>query len=74
MIIRIGTRKSRLAMVQTELVKRAIEQAAGEGTEIEIVPVVTQGDQILNRSLTASVEKAYLRRNWKNSCWPGRSI
>lgn len=52
MKIRIGTRKSRLAMVQTELVKAALEQAFPD-IEIGIVPMSTKGDKILDRSLTS---------------------
>lgn len=53
MKIRIGTRKSRLAMVQTEIVKKAIEEKFGKNVDIEIVPLSTQGDRILDRSLTS---------------------
>lgn len=52
MKIRIGTRKSRLAMVQTELVRDLI-QAKFPEMEIELVPMSTRGDQILDRSLTS---------------------
>ncbi|MDO5146243.1 MAG: hydroxymethylbilane synthase [Eubacteriales bacterium] len=50
--IRIGTRKSILALVQTELVKAALERAFPE-VEISIVKIDTRGDQILDRSLTS---------------------
>ncbi|MEY8339311.1 hydroxymethylbilane synthase [Lachnospiraceae bacterium 62-35] len=53
MKIRIGTRKSRLAVIQTEIVKKAIEQKARGQVEIEIVPVITQGDRVLDKSLMA---------------------
>jgi hydroxymethylbilane synthase len=49
-VIRLGTRKSRLAMVQAELAAAAIRKAAS-GVEIELVPLVTTGDKILDRSL-----------------------
>lgn len=52
MKIRIGTRKSRLAMVQTELVRDLI-QAKFPEMEIELAPMSTRGDQILDRSLTS---------------------
>lgn len=52
MKIRIGTRKSKLAMVQTELVRDMI-QAKFPGMEIELVPMSTKGDKILDRSLTS---------------------
>lgn len=52
MKIRIGTRKSRLAMVQTELMRDLI-QAKFPEMEIELAPMSTRGDQILDRSLTS---------------------
>lgn len=52
MKIRIGTRKSKLAMVQTELVRNMI-QARFPEMEIELVPMSTKGDKILDRSLTS---------------------
>lgn len=51
-MIRIGTRKSRLAMIQTEIVKQKILRKF-QNLEIEIVPISTQGDKELNRSLTS---------------------
>ena len=50
--IRVGTRKSLLALAQTDLVKEKIEQAFPEVT-VEIVKIDTKGDQILDRSLTS---------------------
>lgn len=50
--VRIGTRKSLLALVQTEIVKNALLRAFPE-TEIEIVKIDTKGDQLLDRSLAA---------------------
>lgn len=52
MKIRIGTRKSRLAVVQTELVKAKIEAAFPEA-KVEIVKLSTKGDELLDRSLTS---------------------
>lgn len=52
MRIRIGTRKSKLALVQTDLVRRRIEEAFPEA-EIEIVEMSTKGDEILDKSLTS---------------------
>lgn len=48
--IRIGSRESRLAVTQTELVKKQIEQAY-PSVRVEIVTMKTTGDRILNRSL-----------------------
>ena len=50
--IRVGTRKSLLALAQTDIVKQKIEQAFPEVT-VEIVKIDTKGDQILDRSLTS---------------------
>lgn len=50
--IRIGTRKSVLALIQTDLVKEKIERAFPE-IAVEIVKIDTKGDQILDRSLTS---------------------
>lgn len=52
MVIRIGTRKSKLAMIQTELVKTRIEAQCPD-IQVEIVPMSTKGDEILDRSLTS---------------------
>lgn len=69
MKLRIGTRKSRLAMVQTELVRDAI-LAHFPDREIELVPISTKGDRHLDRSLasfggkgvfTRELEEALLR-------------
>ena len=50
--IRIGTRKSILALVQTDYVKEQILRAFPE-CQVEIVKIDTKGDQILDRSLTS---------------------
>ena len=47
MKIRIGTRKSRLALVQTDLVRQKIKEAFPEA-EIEIVEMSTKGDELLD--------------------------
>lgn len=50
MKIRIGTRKSRLALAQTELVVNAITSAFPD-VETEIVHITTKGDKILDKPL-----------------------
>ncbi|MBQ9155789.1 MAG: hydroxymethylbilane synthase, partial [Eubacterium sp.] len=50
--IRIGTRKSLLALAQTDIVKEKIEKAFPD-LAVEIVRIDTKGDQILDRSLTS---------------------
>lgn len=52
MKLRIGTRKSKLAMIQTEIVRDAVLKKFPD-TEIELVPMSTKGDLILDRSLTS---------------------
>ncbi|MCC8139736.1 MAG: hydroxymethylbilane synthase [Lachnospiraceae bacterium] len=51
-IIRIGTRKSKLALVQTETVKQKIEELFPE-IQVELVTFSTKGDELLDRSLTS---------------------
>ena len=41
-MIRIGTRTSKLAMIQTELVKQKIQEHFPK-EKIEIVPIITKG-------------------------------
>lgn len=50
--IRIGTRKSKLAMVQTELVVEEYKKVWHD-FHYEIVPMSTEGDEQLNRSLSS---------------------
>ena len=52
MKIRIGTRKSRLALVQTTMVKEKIREAFPEA-QVELVEMSTRGDELLDRSLTS---------------------
>ncbi|GAA0798782.1 hydroxymethylbilane synthase [Faecalicatena orotica] len=49
-IIRIGSRESRLAVIQAELVKNAIEKY-NPGIKVELVTMKTTGDKILDKSL-----------------------
>jgi hydroxymethylbilane synthase len=48
--LRIATRRSRLALWQAEHVA-ALLRAAHAGLEVELVPMVTEGDRILDRAL-----------------------
>ena len=50
MKVRIGTRRSPLARVQTELIRRALERAHS-GLRCEIVAIETTGDQVRDRPL-----------------------
>ncbi len=49
-IIRIGSRESRLAVIQAEIVKDAIEKNHPE-IQVELVTMKTTGDKILDKSL-----------------------
>ena len=49
-VIRVGSRESRLAVIQAELVMEAI-RAADPGAELELVTMKTTGDKILDRTL-----------------------
>lgn len=51
-MIRIGTRKSKLALIQTDIVKARILEAFPD-EEVEIVTVVTKGDIELDKSLAS---------------------
>ena len=56
--IRIGSRASRLAVIQSELVMaeiRRIQPAA----KLELVTMKTTGDKILNKTLTRSAERDF---------------
>lgn len=48
--IRIGSRDSRLAVIQSELVMEAV-RAGNPGVELELVTMKTTGDKILDRTL-----------------------
>ncbi|MBV1907243.1 MAG: hydroxymethylbilane synthase [Pseudomonadales bacterium] len=49
--VRIATRKSKLAMWQSEFIKRQLELAYPK-LEIELVGITTEGDRVLDRSLS----------------------
>lgn len=70
MKIRIGTRKSRLALIQTELVKEKIERAFPE-TEVELVKLSTKGDELLDRSLTSFGGKGVFTRELEEALLSG---
>ena len=52
MIIKIGTRKSQLAQIQTQIVVEKIRKI-DPGARIEICPIMTEGDRRLNQSLNS---------------------
>lgn len=50
-VMRIGTRRSALALAQTELFIERCRQVSGDGIRYEIVEMSTDGDRILDRPL-----------------------
>lgn len=69
--IRLGTRKSKLAMAQTMMVAEALREAE-PGIQVEIVPVVTTGDKILDRSLTEFGGKGVFISEFEEGILEGR--
>lgn len=69
-VIRIGTRKSRLALVQTDLVKRKIEEAFPD-IRVEVVQMSTKGDEQLDRSLTSFGGKGVFTRELEEALLKG---
>ena len=69
--IRLGTRKSKLAMAQTMMVAEALKQAE-PGLQVEIVPVVTTGDKILDRALTEFGGKGVFISEFEEGIMEGR--
>lgn len=70
MIIRIGTRKSRLATVQTELVRDMILNKFPE-IKIELVPMSTSGDKNLDRSLASFGGKGVFTKELEDALLAG---
>lgn len=65
-IIRIATRKSPLAMKQTELVKAQLLQI-NPNLEIQLLPFQTQGDKFLNQSLSKIGGKGLFVKELENA-------
>lgn len=63
-IIKIGTRKSKLALIQTDIVKDKIKKVFPE-IEVEIVKIDTKEIRSLINPLLHLVEKVYLLLNLK---------
>lgn len=70
-IIKIGTRKSQLAMAQTEMVANAIRQVHKE-LEIQLVPMTTVGDRILDRPLDSFGGKGAFISEFEDAMLTGR--
>ena len=68
--LRIGTRTSRLAMAQTELVRDALAKAF-PGIETELAEVVTKGDRMLDRPLDSFGGKGVFTRELEEKLLEG---
>lgn len=70
-VIRLGTRKSRLAMAQTMLAAEAMKEKE-PGLTVEIVPLITSGDRILDKSLVEFGGKGAFVTEFENAILDGR--
>lgn len=70
-VIRLGTRKSRLAMAQTMLAAEAMKREE-PGLSVEIVPLVTAGDRILDRPLVEFGGKGAFVMEFESAILEGR--
>lgn len=68
--LRIGTRKSLLALAQTELVAKKIQSAFPE-IEIELVTMTTRGDEWLNKSLASFGGKGVFTKELEEGLYEG---
>lgn len=70
-IIRIGTRKSQLALVQTEIVRACLEQQFPE-YEFQVTSMSTVGDRVLNVALSKIGEKSLFTKELELALEDGR--
>ena len=70
--LRIATRRSRLALWQAEHVS-ALLRAAHDGLEVELVPMVTEGDRILDRALAEVGGKGLFIKELEVAMYEGRA-
>ena len=70
-ILRIGSRESRLALAQAQLLIEAI-RVSGDPVETELVPMKSTGDVILDRSLEAIGGKGLFTRELEEALLDGR--
>lgn len=71
MRVRIGTRKSKLALIQTDMVVRELQNKIPE-VECEIVPIVTTGDKITNKNLYDIGGKALFLKELEEQLFDGQ--
>lgn len=67
-LLRIATRKSLLAMRQSEYVAARLRMLCPD-LDVVLVPMSTRGDEILDRSLAAIGGKGCFSRSWNWRCY-----
>jgi len=72
-LVKIGTRKSLLALAQSNWIKEQIEEK-NPGTTVELLKIITKGDKILDVPLAKVGGKGLLSKNWRRQCCPVRRI
>lgn len=72
MKIKIGTRKSKLALAQTEMFANALQNRF-KNTEIEIVHISTKGDKILDKPLAMIGGKGVFISELENALLSGEA-
>ena len=68
----IATRKSRLALWQAEHVKERLE-ALHAGLQVELLPMSTRGDEVLDRSLETVGGKGLFVKELENAFAAGKA-
>ena len=71
-VVRIATRESQLALAQTRLVAAALA-AASPGLRVELVPMTTRGDQVLDRPLAQVGGKGLFVKELEAAMLAGRA-
>jgi len=71
-LVRIATRESRLAMVQTEMVSAALKSRY-PGLDVQIVGMTTKGDRVLDRPLAQVGGKGLFVKELENAMLEGRA-
>lgn len=71
MIIKAGSRKSLLALVQTQIIADLIQEKFPQA-KVEIVPISTQGDERLDRSLDSFGGKGVFTRELEDQLLSGK--
>ena len=71
-MIRIATRKSALALWQANHVKALLRETHAD-LEVELVPIVTEGDRIVDRPLSAIGGKGLFLKELERAMLDGKA-